>query len=149
MDGRIVNLIDHLDRQERVANTRVSSDVFRPGAQILGLPKPDVEFSADLRKQLADLGMPRAFDDERAQFSRMAELDAPISIGRVLHKAKVRVDEKGTEAAAATVVEMLMGIAPGPAEPKQIICDRPYVFAIIDEASGAMLFLGVVNDPMK
>lgn len=37
VDGRIVNLIDHLDRQERVANTRVSSDVFRPGAQILGL----------------------------------------------------------------------------------------------------------------
>jgi serine protease inhibitor len=116
---------------------------------ILGLPKLDAEFSADLKQPLADLGMPRAFDDRRAQFSSMADLDVPIYIGRVLHKTKVKVDEKGTEAAAATVVEMLAGAAPQRAEPKQIICDRPYVFAIVDEASGAMLFLGVVNDPRK
>ncbi|HSK46672.1 MAG TPA: serpin family protein, partial [Coriobacteriia bacterium] len=34
-----------------------------------------------------------------------------------------------------------------PTEPKRIVCDRPYLFAIVDEASGAMLFLGAVNDP--
>jgi serine protease inhibitor len=120
-----------------------------PTKVILGLPKLDVEFSADLSKQLADLGMPRAFDDRRAQFSSMADLDVPIYIGRVLHKTKVKVDEKGTEAAAATVVEMDAGAAPEPVEMKRIICDRPYVFAIVDETSGAMLFLGVVNDPRK
>ena len=109
----------------------------------------DVEFSADIGKQLADLGMPRAFDARRAQFSSMADLDVPIYIGSVLHKTKVKVDEKGTEAAAATVVGMLAATAPEQTEPKQIICDRPYVFAIVDEASGAMLFLGVVNDPRK
>ncbi|MBU4556851.1 MAG: serpin family protein [Actinobacteria bacterium] len=121
-----------------------------PTRVYLGLPKLEVEFSADLSKQLADLGMPRAFDDRRAQFSSMAELDVPIYINRVLHKTKVKVDEKGTEAAAATVVGMALGSAtPERAEPKWIICDRPYVFAIVDEASGAMLFLGVVNDPRK
>lgn len=118
-----------------------------PTKVILALPKLDVEFSAKLNKQLADLGMPRAFDDERAQFSSMADLDVPIYIGSVLHKTKVKVDEKGTEAAAATVVEMDGGGMPELVEMKRIICDRPYVFAIVDETSGAMLFLGVVNDP--
>jgi serpin B len=120
-----------------------------PKEVLLALPKLDVEFSASLSKQLADLGMRRAFDDERAQFSSMAALDDPIYIGSVLHKTKVKVDEQGTEAAAATVVEMDAGGMPEPVETKRIICDRPYVFAIVDETSGAMLFLGVVNDPKK
>jgi serpin B len=77
----------------------------------------------------------------------MADLPVPIYIGDVLHKAKVKVDEKGTVAAAATVVEMSTGAAAAVAEPPSIVCDRPYAFAIVDENSGAMLFLGTINDP--
>ena len=114
------------------------------GDVILGLPKLDADFSTDLKKALVAIGMPRAFDPELAQFSDMA--DEPLFIGRVMHTTKVKVDERGTEAAAATVVEMLRGGSSGPSTPV-IICDRPYAFAIVDEKSGAVLFLGAVNDP--
>ena len=117
---------------------------------VLGLPKLDADFSASLKKPLAAMGMPRAFDQEQAQFSDMAELGVPIYIGDVIHKTKVKVDEKGTVAAAATVVSPMAGAAAPPvAEPPRIICDRPYAFAIVDVKSGAMLFLGTVNDPGK
>jgi serine protease inhibitor len=117
---------------------------------ILGLPKLDTEFSTSLKKALAAMGMPRAFDDTRAEFSGMADLGVPIYISEIVHKTKVKVDEKGTEAAAATVVEMTPGSAAvGFNMPPEIICDRPYLFAIIDEGSGAMLFLGAVGDPTK
>jgi serpin B len=116
----------------------------------LGLPKLESEYSADLKDPLIATGMPRAFDPEHAQFSDMADMSAgPICISKVLHKTKVKVDEKGTEAAAATVVEMGKGLAGFMEEdgPVSIICDRPYLFAIVDEPSGAMLFLGQVMDP--
>jgi serine protease inhibitor len=114
---------------------------------VLGLPKLDAEYSTSLKKALTSLGMPRAFDGTNAQFGGMASLDVPIYIGDVIHKTKVKVDEKGTEAAAATVVEMEAGAAMPKVVPPRIVCDRPYLFAIVDERSGAMLFLGAVNDP--
>jgi serpin B len=78
-----------------------------------------------------------------------ASAGGPIYIGDVIHKTKVKVDEKGTVAAAATVVEMTEGAAPVQAPHPVIVCDRPYLIAIVDEKSGAMLFLGAVNDPTK
>ncbi|HEY5997836.1 MAG TPA: serpin family protein [bacterium] len=115
----------------------------------LGLPKLDADFAVELSGPLESLGMSRAFDGEQAQFSGMASLGVPISINRVIHRTRVKVDEKGTEAAAATVAEI--GVtASRDAPPRiRIICDRPYVFAVVDVKSGAMLFLGAVNDPRK
>jgi serpin B len=117
---------------------------------ILSLPKLNTEFGTTLNQPLIDMGMPKAFDSKQADFSAMAGLDVPIWIGRVLHKTKVIVDEKGTEAAAATVVEMTAGAAtPGEVQIPEIICDRPYLFAIVDEKTGTMLFVGEVGDPTK
>ncbi len=115
----------------------------------LGLPKLDTECLTELAEPLSALGMPHAFDDAEADFTGMADLDVPIYIGSVLHKTKVKVDEKGTEAAAVTVSAMMTGSAAPGNEPIQFVCDRPYLFAIVDEGSGAMLFLGAVNDPTK
>lgn len=116
---------------------------------ILGLPKLDAETAVSLAKPLAAMGMPSAFDSKTAEFAGMADLNVPIWIDEVAHATKVKVDEKGTEAAAATSAGMSAGAAPEPATPPEIICDRPYLFAIVDEESGAMLFLGVVNDPNR
>ncbi|PKQ15718.1 MAG: hypothetical protein CVT67_08350 [Actinobacteria bacterium HGW-Actinobacteria-7] len=114
---------------------------------VLGLPKIDVDLTARLEKELDAMGMSRAFDPDNAQFSGVA--DQQISIGEVRHKTRVTVDEKGTEAAAATIVGLRwLGVEESPPKPR-IVCDRPYLFAIVDEQSGAMLFLGVVNDPTK
>jgi len=117
---------------------------------VLSLPKVNTEFGTTLNQPLIDMGMPKAFDSNQADFSPMAGLDVPIWIGRVLHRTKVIVDEKGTEAAAATVVEMTAGAAtPGEVQIPEIICDRPYLFAIVDEKTGTMLFVGEVGDPTK
>jgi serpin B len=132
--------------------SRIARDMSSRGTTevALGLPKLESEFSTDLAGPLAAMGMPRAFDLEAAEFHDMVDRsEGPVCISRVLHKTKVKVDEKGTEAAAVTAVEMTKAMA-GFAErddPVSIICDRPYLFAIVDRDSGAMLFLGQVVDP--
>jgi serine protease inhibitor len=116
---------------------------------ILAMPKLDAESFNELSAPLKTMGMHRAFDRAGAQFSGIAEISEPLYISAVLHKTKVKVDELGTEAAAVTVVEVTAGAAATPRRTPEIICDRPYLFAIVDEKSGAMLFLGEVNDPRK
>jgi serpin B len=86
-----------------------------------------------------------------ANFDRMAppRNAASLCISEVLHKTFLALDEKGTEAAAATVVMMAPTSMVGGAPPKPIVVnvDRPYLFAIQHRESGACLFLGRVMDP--
>lgn len=101
---------------------------------------------------LKALGMKTAFDDPQgsANFDRMAPRrpDDYLKIDAVFHKAFIDVDEKGTEAAAASAVVMVGATsARRPAEPIQVKIDRPFLFAIQHRASGACLFLGRVTDP--
>jgi serpin B len=68
-----------------------------------------------------------------------------LVISEVVHKAFVSVDEAGTEAAAATAV--MMALTAAPAKPVEVTVDRPFVFAIRDIETGALLFVGRVVDP--
>ena len=115
---------------------------------ITAIPKFKVDFSATLNAALMDLGMTDAFDPGLADFSAMGtSLDGPLFIGAVLHKTAIAVDERGTKAGAATAVMMDAG-APAPSEPpKQVILDRPFVYAVVDTATGIPLFFGVLDDP--
>lgn len=122
---------------------------------ILHLPKfkiapPTVQLGALLQK----LGMTTAFDEPRgsADFNAMAPRrpEDYLYVSKVFHKTFLELDEKGTEAAAATAVVMLPGaIAIAPERPKPITlkADRPFLFAIQHAESSACLFLGRVNDP--
>jgi serpin B len=109
---------------------------------------PQFEFSSDftLSDQLASLGMPDTFNPDQADFSGMTSgRDAFIS--RVVHKAFVAVDEKGTEAAAATITIMIGGAA-APGE-INLIVDRPFIFVIRDLGTGQILFVGRVTNPQQ
>jgi serpin B len=130
-----------------LADLRAAMQEANTSEVILALPKLNTSFGASLNAPLAAMGMPKAFDSTQADFSAMANLNVPIWIGQVAHKTKVIVDEKGTEAAAATVVEMTAGAVLEQTPPPEIICDHPYLFAIVDEKTGTMLFLGEVGDP--
>jgi serpin B len=88
--------------------------------------------------------MPLAFDPERADFSGMTTQEQ-LFIAHVVHQANISVDEKGTEAAAATAV--VMSTTAMPAEIVRMHVDRPFLFALRDLPSGAILFLGRVLDP--
>jgi len=112
----------------------------------LELPKLDVEYSTDLVGPLAAMGMPLAFDSSEADFSKISAA-RNVWLSRVSHATRIKVDEKGTEAAAATVAQAPASAAPSMTMPPVMICDRPYAFAIVDEKSGVVLFLGAVNDP--
>jgi len=113
------------------------------------LPKFEFESGASLAQALQAMGMVDAFDPMRADFTGMVEETPPepLFIGDVLHKAFISVDENGTEAAAATVVEMAAGAAPPEEAPLEVRIDRPFIFAIRDTRTGAVLFMGRVLNP--
>jgi serpin B len=107
------------------------------------LPRFSLETATDLAAVLADLGMPIAFSDA-ADFSAITDA-APLAISNVIHQANIDVDEAGTEAAAATAV--VMRVTGAADEPAVIRFDRPFLFALRDVPTGAVLFLGRVGDP--
>jgi serpin B len=96
--------------------------------------------------------MPFAFDASRADFTgiHVPQSDGDsIHIANVIHQANIDVDELGTEAAAATAVSMDTGGCTGPTPGKILTLrlDHPFLFAITDIDTGAILFLGRVVDP--
>ena len=66
-----------------------------------------------------------------------------------MHKTYIDVNEKGTEAAAATSIEMSATSAPQPEEMFEMIVDRPFVFTIDDKESGETLFIGAIINPLQ
>ena len=115
----------------------------------LAMPKLELEYNLSLSNHLIDMGMPDAFNGSAADFSGMADLDEAgenLFISDVLHKAFIKVDETGTEAAAATVA-IIEATSALPAEPITLRIDRPFIFAITDLNSNSILFMGRVLNP--
>jgi serpin B len=115
---------------EGLAETRVA----------VGLPRFELEWKAELNDPLKALGMTDAFDAGLADFSRLVEGGGPW-LSLVKQKAFVKVDEKGTEAAAVT------GGVVVDSAPPQVRADRPFLFVLRERLTGTILFMGVVNDP--
>jgi serpin B len=109
----------------------------------LSLPKFKFDAQFSLGDTLKAMGMPLAFSDQ-ADFSGMSEAK-DLYISDVVHKAFVSVDESGTEAAAATAV--IMKALAMPLEPIKMTLDHPFIFAIRDNPTGSILFLGRVTNP--
>jgi serpin B len=120
----------------------------------LSRPKVAIEFprfklteTVRLAPTLSAMGMPAAFDGSKADFSGMNG-QRNLFISQVIHKAFVDVNEKGTEAAAATAV--VMERSSKIMTPPKIIpfrADHPFLFLIRDRVSGSILFLGRVVEP--
>jgi serpin B len=107
----------------------------------LTMPRYRIEYGVrDLKDVLIRMGMGIAFEPQ-ADFSG---INPELFISRILHKAVVEVNEQGSEAAAATAVEMTKGI---PSEPVDFAVDRPFLFTISDDRTGSILFMGKVVDP--
>ena len=112
------------------------------------MPKFSYDYGIEMSDALKALGMTVPFDAELADFSGLGHSsDGNIYISRVLHKAYIAVDEKGTKAGAATAIE-----APAAGvweDRRRVILDRPFVYAIIDNAAGLPIFIGAVTDIQK
>jgi serpin B len=116
----------------------------------LSLPRFKAEFSADLKQPFQLAGMRLAFDLHRADFSGLTGLpssQAPAAIDQIAHRAVIDVAEEATEAAAATAVAVITSAAPRPIEPVRFRVDRPFLYYIVDDTTGAVLFQGRIVDP--
>jgi len=117
----------------------------------LTLPKLDLQSTVMATPTLKALGMQTPFSSVDADFPKLkSPLFDRVYISDVLHQATVAIDEKGTEASAATAI-VLSGVSSAPTEPppqpKVVTVDRPFFFVIRDNPTGAVLFVGQVVAP--
>jgi serpin B len=109
----------------------------------LTLPRFDIETKKDLVPDLVAIGLTEPFGSN-ADFTGMTT-GARLAMGTVIHQANITVDEAGTEAAAVTIVGMDTAGSPTPT--CTVSANRPFLFALQDNDTGAVLFLGHVVDP--
>jgi serpin B len=153
-DGREMSMVIILPESDRFDEFESSLDGERVQEIVsdltdrqVALKMPTFEFDSHfgLSQALEELGMPAAFSSGAADFSGMTGTK-DLFISDVLHKAFVSVDEEGTEAAAATVVEMEVG-SEMPADHIAVDIDHPFIFLIRDIETNSILFVGRVLDP--
>jgi serpin B len=106
-----------------------------------------MRYRLPLADRLQAMGMTAAFHPEEADFTGMTRDKPPLFVSKVIHKAWVDVNEKGTEAAAATAVTLFPAAAPPRDQPIVFRADHPFLFLIRDTRSGSVLFLGRMSNP--
>lgn len=112
----------------------------------LTMPKFEYDTGLRLTQVLSEMGMTDAFAPSLSDFSGING-KTDLFVGDVFHKAFVKVDEAGTEAAAATAVTVVQTVSVDPCERQTLIIDRPFVFLIRDHDTNVILFVGRVLDP--
>lgn len=110
------------------------------------LPKFTLAYETSLKNALMELGINKAFETGRADFSKMIEEDDQIYMSNVKQKTFIDVNEEGTEAAAATSIEMKLVSAPVDG-PFYMDVNRPFFFTITDEETDAIIFMGLMSHP--
>jgi serpin B len=109
------------------------------------LPKFEMADSLNLKDALVSLGVP-LFDEEAAPLTGgLVESNEAVWASDAVQKAMIKVDEKGTTAAAVTTFSIVRGSLPRPTKTFEMVCDRPFMFIL--ESGGQILFTGVVNNP--
>lgn len=149
--GVIIDEDFELD-QKMEAFTLEDLEHFRANADtsnfILKMPKFKMGYRIDnLKEQLQNLGLVKPFVPGPLNFSKLfVNPTAAMAISKVIHEAVIEVSEEGTEAAAATVVEIEL-TSVGPSQPRVFSLDKPFVFFIQENSSGAILFAGKLGNP--
>ncbi|UCH14618.1 MAG: serpin family protein [Bacteroidales bacterium] len=146
----IILLPDHGKSTDDIVDQLTSEDweswnnSYTEEEVVVGLPKFKFEFEDSLNNPLIDMGMGVAFNPDEADFSKINP-GQDIFISMVKQKAYIDVNEKGTEAAAATVVEMELTAMPG--GKKYFTVNRPFMFVIKEKDTNAIIFIGRVMQP--
>ena len=111
------------------------------------IPKFETSYSVEMTEILKSMGMTKAFDPNEADFGGLgSSAGGNIHISRVIHKTFISVEEKGTKAAAVTIVEPGDGAAMEPEQPKEVYLDRPFVYMLIDCENNIPFFIGTMMD---
>jgi serine protease inhibitor len=123
---------------------RVTVPGFSDRKGTLVLPRFKFDYGVDLQPPLRALGIKSAFAD-KADFSALCK--EPAFISEAQQKTFVEVNEEGTEAVAATMMTIEMGIEMNPPKPFEMIVDRPFLFVIEHSETKSILFMGIIFDP--
>ncbi|OCT78759.1 serpin peptidase inhibitor, clade E (nexin, plasminogen activator inhibitor type 1), member 2 S homeolog isoform X1 [Xenopus laevis] len=105
------------------------------------LPKFSVEAEADLKEPLRNLGITEMFDVSKANFAKISRSES-LHVSHLLQKAKIEVNEEGTKASGATTAVLIAR-----SSPRWFTVDRPFLFFIRHNPTGAVLFTGQINKP--
>jgi serine protease inhibitor len=141
--------LEDFHRPSRGIDWDVCMKHFSSSKGSIAVPRFRAEFETGLENLLEPLGMVKAFRRKEADFSgMMSSVPEEVWIDEILHKAVVEVTEKGTEAAAATSV-VIVAASISTEEPFVMVFDRPFFFAITDNETGMILFMGSIADPER
>ena len=122
-------------------------DEFSDGEGTISLPRFKATFRDSLVSPLTELGI-RAIFEPSQDFAPMFEDTRKFYVSNIIQQTYLRVDENGSEAAAATEVQIEASAMRAPAKkPFNLVFDRPFLFAIIDDQSGQLIFAGILRDP--
>lgn len=132
----IDSFVEELDQQKwsKITESMEKTEID------LKMPKYKAEYDADLKKVTEKMGLEKPYQPTE-DFQSMAE--EADSIGKAKHKATIKVNEEGTEAAAATALIVKQSATLRP----EMTVDQPFMFAIVDEKSGSIMFQGIVQNP--
>ncbi|MBA7546210.1 hypothetical protein ES705_38593 [subsurface metagenome] len=138
-------LDDIIDQLSNENWNRWLSEFYEAEKVQIHLPKFKFEYEDSLNNELINMGMEIAFDPYNADFSKI-NLYRQLFISRVIHKTFIEVNEEGTEAAAVTLVE-ICEIVSEPGTGIHFYVNHPFVFAIKEKYTNAIIFIGKVMEP--
>jgi serine protease inhibitor len=129
------------------ASWKQTIDKFSEASGTISLPRFKANFRDSLVGPLTQLGIGAIFEPSK-DFAPMFEDSRKFYVSNIIQQTYLRVDEKGSEAAAATEVQIEASAMRAPPEkPFNLVFDRPFLFAIVDDESGQLIFIGVLRDP--
>lgn len=137
--------LEQFNQQLNLDNLQTWLSQMRSQPGNISLPKFKLEYTTELKNVLSSLGMQQVFNFAQADFSAMT--DIAVALDQVKHKAVIEVNEEGTEAAAATSSGIRITSATPQKQPFEMNINRPFFFAIRDDNTGTILFMGNFVEP--
>ena len=110
----------------------------------VGIPQFESNYDAEMKDILTDMGLGSFFDPATADFSKLGSAQYNLYVSSVIHKTTLTLDDKGTKAAAITLVSQDEGAAAPPEDLKTVILDRPFVYMIVENQTEIPVFIGTV-----
>jgi serpin B len=138
--------LEQFNQQLNLANWQTWLSQMRSQQGNVSLPKFKLEYDTELKNVLTSLGMKQVFDADRADFSAMT--DSTMAIDLVKHKTLIEVNEAGSEAAGVTSIGIRITSAI-PQQSFEMNIDRPFFFAICDDRTKTIWFMGNVVEPQE
>lgn len=139
--------LEQFQQQLNLTNWQEWLSQMRSQPGNVSLPKFKLQYETDLKDVLASLGMRQAFDATQADFSAMT--DSAVALNTVKHKAVMEVNEEGTEAAGSTSFGIRITSASPQNQAFEMNINRPFFFAIRDDITETVLFMGNVVEPQE